>query len=142
MSRIFDLISKFPGLRVGCPRSTLPSWPSCGAPHSPPAAKLPSRREAPAITGVTIVDTQDGTLTPAMNVIMEQGKIVSIGPAGAGQLDPSTTKIDARGKFLIPGFLDMHAHVPWRKDPTEMLTLMLANGITGWRQMAATPELL
>jgi hypothetical protein len=141
MSRIFDRKVKFPEPRVAWLIVALSLLVGCGAQRSPPSAKMPSAARL-AITGVTIVDTQDGTLAPDMNVIMDQGKIVSIGPVGAGPLEPSTTKIDAQGKFVIPGFLDMHAHVLGRKDPTEMLSLMLANGITGWRQMAATPELL
>jgi hypothetical protein len=36
----------------------------------------------------------------------------------------------------------MHAHVLNVDDPTNDLALMLANGITGWRQMAGSSEIL
>jgi hypothetical protein len=93
------------------------------------------------VSGVTIVDTHDGTLTPNMSIRMDRGTIVSIVPDGAAN-SGSVTTIDARGKFVVPGFNDMHAHVLGPPNPTDMLTLMLANGITGWRQMAGTPKLL
>jgi imidazolonepropionase-like amidohydrolase len=94
------------------------------------------------LSGVTVVDTHDGKLTPDMSILMDKGKIVGIAPTGTLRTDASTKKIDATGKFVVPGYIDMHAHVLNVADPTDSLTLMLANGITGWRQMAGSPSLL
>src|SRR5579862_2031037 len=38
------------------------------------------------LVGVTVVDTQGGKLTPHMNILMDQGKIVSITPADTAAL--------------------------------------------------------
>ena len=50
--------------------------------------------------------------------------------------------IDGSGHYLVPGYLDMHAHVLEDEHPEDALQLMLAHGITGWRQMSGSPELL
>ena len=42
---------------------------------------------------------------------------------------------------MVPGFNDLHAH-PLQGDAERNLTMLLAHGITGFRQMAGTPELL
>jgi hypothetical protein len=92
------------------------------------------------LTGVTIVDTRDGRKTGGMTIAIENGKIAAIGqgaPAGDG-----ATTIDARGKFVVPGYLDMHAHPLAHHDDEGNLNMMLAYGITGVRQMSGSPELL
>jgi hypothetical protein len=93
------------------------------------------------ITGVTVVNTQDGSLQPDMNILLDGGKIASI-QSSAFLPNPSIRRIDARGKFVIPGFLDMHAHLLAPQNSRDMLMLLLSNGITGWRQMSGDSELL
>ncbi len=92
------------------------------------------------LNGATIVDTRDGTLTRDVAIVMDAGKIAKIAPAasegGTGEV------VDARGKFVVPGYLDCHAHPLNAADPEGSLTLMLANGITGFRQMSGTPDTL
>jgi imidazolonepropionase-like amidohydrolase len=50
-----------------------------------------------------------------------------------------TKTLDATGKFLIPGLVDMHAHLTGAGEPTGsrefILPLLLANGITTVRDM-------
>ena len=50
----------------------------------------------------------DGTNTPAhtADVIVEGDRIVSVGEPGS----PSDTVIDAAGKVVCPGFVDIHRH--------------------------------
>ncbi len=59
-----------------------------------------------AITGATAV-TPDGVL--ARDVGVRGGKIASI--AAPGNLEASTTTIDARGMLLLPGAIDVHTHL-------------------------------
>jgi imidazolonepropionase-like amidohydrolase len=47
-----------------------------------------------------------------MNVVIEGGRIRSIGTPAATPLGPYLQIIDGGGKFLIPGLWDMHLHVP------------------------------
>jgi hypothetical protein len=98
--------------------------------------------QAILLRGVTIVDTRTGSLASNMSILMNAGRIVSIAPTDAHSADASTTTIDATGKFVVPGYLEMHAHPLDRDDPSGSLELMLVNGITGFRQMTGSPELL
>ena len=94
------------------------------------------------LNGVTVVDTQDGMLNPGMSILMDRGRIVSITPTSRVSTDPSVTSIDATGKFAIPGFNNMHMHVIDQADSSSVLARMLADGVTGFRQMTGSPEFL
>jgi hypothetical protein len=89
---------------------------------------------------VTIVDTRDGSFAPGMAIVIENGSIVKI--ESAANIGDGAGVIDANGAFAVPGYNDAHAHPLNAPDAQDGLTLMLANGITGFRQMSGTPELL
>jgi imidazolonepropionase-like amidohydrolase len=93
------------------------------------------------LKGVTVVDTRDGSLAPNRDVTIDGGRITAIGPATATG-PTSGSVIDAHGKFLVPGYLEMHAHPLQLKDPSGALELMLARGITGFRQMSGSAQML
>ncbi len=44
-------------------------------------------------------------------VVVRDGKIVSVGPASSASIPADATRIDGRGKYLMPGLAEMHAHV-------------------------------
>ncbi len=94
------------------------------------------------LTNVTIVDTHTGKLMPRMSIAMDGGKIVRIGRAGTLAASGSARSIDAGGKFVVPGFWEMHAHPIDSPDRVDNLALMLANGVTGVRQMSGSDALL
>jgi hypothetical protein len=95
------------------------------------------------INGVTIVNTRDGSLTPGMAVVVDNGKIVKIAPVASVRVTGTAQAIDASGKYVVPRYIDMHAHVVDGADmPTKPWPLLIANGITGFRQMSGSPELL
>ena len=98
------------------------------------------------VRNVTIVDTRDGALTPRADVLVSDGVIVAItttDPDLAAAVSLTDAEIvDGSGKYLIPGFLDMHAHPLTERHPAGDLELMLANGVTGFRQMSGSPQLL
>ena len=52
--------------------------------------------------------------------------------------------VEAEGKFLVPGFLDMHTHVLQQEGEAVEASsaLLLAHGVTGIRQMAGSTEML
>lgn len=94
------------------------------------------------LTGVTIVDPRNGVLTRDQSIFMEGGKIVRIGASNLLVNDASVERVAAPGKYVVPGYNDMHAHPLGPDDPSGGLALMLANGITGFRQMHGSPALL
>ncbi len=94
------------------------------------------------LTNVTIVDTQTGKLMPNMSVAMDGGNITKIGAASMLAAKGNAHSVDLKGKFLIPGYWEMHAHPIDSPDRANNLMLMLANGITGVRQMSGSDALL
>lgn len=99
-------------------------------------------RGAILLRGVTVVNTRTGKLAPNMSVLLSGGQIQQILPAGITPQEP-VEEVDANGKFVVPGYLDMHSHL--LQEEHGMLDcgmLMLAHGITGTRHMAGTTEML
>ncbi len=94
------------------------------------------------LDGVTVVDPCDGTKTPDMTVITKLGRITAVVPTASRPTANGAQVIDARGKFVVPGYNDMHSHVLELEDPSGSLALMLAQGVTGFRQMSGSPALL
>ncbi len=94
------------------------------------------------IQSVIIVDTRTGQLSDTSDVLISKGKILSISPAREILNDITIDVIDGHGKFLVPGYLNMHAHPLGTRDISGSLDLFLANGITGYRQMSGNSELL
>ena len=94
------------------------------------------------IQNATIVNTRDGSLTTGKNVVIDGGKIVQI--TDRTVLAGGTAQaIDATGKFIVPGFLDMHTHAIDAADqqPSNW-PLLIANGITGVREMRGSAALV
>lgn len=94
------------------------------------------------IDGVTVVDPRDGTKAPGMTVITRLGRIIDVVPTASKRAANGAREIDARGQYVVPGYNDMHSHVLELEDPSGSLALMLAEGVTGFRQMSGSPALL
>jgi imidazolonepropionase-like amidohydrolase len=100
-----------------------------------------------AIINVTVIPMSRDTLLAESTVLVRDGRIVEMGPTRSIRIPSGARRIDARGKYLIPGLADMHAHLysdgetPDSLAPDE-LAIMVANGVTATRLMMGTPEQL
>jgi len=99
-------------------------------------------RDRVLIAGGIVVDVRDGSQRPDTDVLIAGGTIVRVSPAAERPAEPDAVVVDARGKYLVPGYNDMHAHALGVADAAPGLELMLAHGITGFRQMAGSDALL
>ena len=86
---------------------------------------------AVAVTGVTVIDVAAGRTLPDQTVVVTGDRIAEVGKADAVAVPPGATVVDGKGKFLIPGLWDMHAHV----EAEATLPLFVGNGVTGVRHM-------
>lgn len=99
------------------------------------------------IHNVTIIDVRGGAAQPHRTVIVRDGRIDEVGDSseGFGAKLPGT-HVNGTGKFLIPGLWDMHVHMvfgDWFPQGKEVtLPLLLANGITGVRDMGGELDVL
>jgi Amidohydrolase family len=92
------------------------------------------------LNGVTIVDTHTGALKTNQAIAIDGGKIVKIVNAGSLATSGTAKLVDAHGKYVVPGFLDMHAHaVDTANLHPSFFPLLIANGVTGFREESVTP---
>ena len=62
------------------------------------------------LRNATVIDGTGAPPRPATDVVIRDGRIAAVQPTGRPPA-PGATVIDATGKFVIPGLVDMHAHV-------------------------------
>lgn len=60
------------------------------------------------VTGADLVRLEG--IDSACDLLIDAGRIRSIGPEAALAADADTERIDGSGKYLAPGFIDMHFH--------------------------------
>ncbi|MEL7728032.1 amidohydrolase family protein [Citromicrobium bathyomarinum] len=65
-----------------------------------------------AITGAKVVTmaNEDGGIIENATILIKDGRITAVGPTAAMTYPAGTPTIDARGKTILPGFVDAHAH--------------------------------
>ncbi len=103
-------------------------------------ALQPGPRRNLVFIGVNVIDATGAPLQTDMTVVIRDGRIYALGKSGRIKFKGPAKIIDARGKFLIPGLWDMHAHLGSDKfDRQGHLPLFLANGVTGIRIMDGDP---
>lgn len=101
-----------------------------------------------AFIGVNVIPMDREHVLRNQTVIVRDGVIAEIGDAKKVKVPKDASKIDATGKYLIPGLVDMHTHLlsdgPEYPDSIaeDELKVMVANGVTTIRFMIGTPELL
>ncbi|MGA8159947.1 MAG: amidohydrolase family protein [Acidobacteriaceae bacterium] len=84
-----------------------------------------------AITHVDLFDSASASIVHDRTVILRGNRIQSVGPAASASVPAGAQLIDGRGKTLLPGLWDMHAHVA---DNDGLLNL--AAGVTTVRDLA------
>src|SRR5262245_7467765 len=85
-----------------------------------------------AIVGVTVIGGADAQPAPDRTVLVSRDRITIVGDAATTTVPEGARVVDGRGKFLVPGFWDMHVH--GTAIPSFPL-LFVANGVTGVRDM-------
>ena len=94
-----------------------------------------------AFTHVTVIDGTDSVPRRDRTVVISGARITAVGPASSTPAPKGARILDGRGKYLVPGFWDMHVHtaVPGARS---VLGLYVANGVTGVRDMGGDWALL
>ncbi len=111
---------------------------SCTA--QPPAS--PKDREI-VFRFVNVIPMDKERVLQNQDVVVKNGKITAIGTSGKTKYQKDAMIVDAKGKYLIPGLAEMHAHVPPVDDlepMKEVAKLFALNGITTIRGMLGHPR--
>jgi hypothetical protein len=104
-------------------------------------AAVPARAQdgATAFVDVTLIPMDRERSVPHQTVVVRGDRIAAIGPAERVGVPDGATRVDGRGKFLIPGLAEMHAHIPGGQAPDSIvervLFLYVSGGITTIRGM-------
>lgn len=123
------------------PRAEL--WSACvllllGGSAADVAWRLPSEAAPPlALRDVNVISLADGVVLPHQVVLVREGRIEWVGREGGRPLPVDAVVIEGRGRFVMPGLMDMHVHLN-RAD----LPAYLAAGVTTVRNMWGFPEVI
>ena len=102
------------------------------------------------IRGGTLIDGSGAPARGPVDIVVEGNRIVSIQNVGVpnvpideeGRPDGATYEIDAHGSYVLPGFINNHAHigaVPKAPEAEYPYKLWLAHGITTIRGVPGGP---
>ena len=109
----------------------------CGALLGPP-------ERVTAFVDVTVIPMDRERSIPNQTVVVRGDRIVEIGPAARVKVPEGGVRVDARGKYLMPGLAEMHAHIPGGQAPDSVvertLLLYVSGGITTVRGMLGHPR--
>lgn len=104
-----------------------------------------------AITGGTLIDGNGGQPLGNATILVRDDRIVAAGPAGTIDVPADAKRYDAAGKYVLPGFMDMHMHLVYPRDaqPSDSLStlrglhfmdLYVDSGVTSVRDVAGMIE--
>lgn len=112
-------------------------------PPAPPRAEGDGPFHRLILRGVTVIDGTGAPPVGPMDVVIEKNRIALIRPVGVPGLpvnparrpkaDPGDKELDCSGMYLLPGFVDMHAHLGGVQQGTPaeyVLKLWMGHGIT------------
>jgi len=66
---------------------------------------------AVAFTHVRVFDAEARSFLADQTVVVDKGKIASVGPAASARVPAGAQRVDGRGRTLVPGLWDCHMHV-------------------------------
>ena len=64
-----------------------------------------------ALVGATLIDGTGAKPIPAAVIVIKNGRFVAAGSAHSVGIPADATRIDATGKYVIPGLMDANVHL-------------------------------
>ncbi len=71
------------------------------------------------LRGGTAITMSGRSIVRGADILVTRNRIARIGPAGSFAIPTGTQIVDVRGKFIVPGFIDVHAHTGQRHELLE-----------------------
>ena len=116
-----------------CALATAPS-PPCADPG----------QAVTAFVDVTVIPMDRERRLPGHTVVVRGDRILELGPTAQVKVPDGATRVEGKGRFLIPGLAEMHAHIPGGQasDSAVERTLFMyvAGGLTTIRGMLGHPR--
>ena len=93
-----------------------------------------------AIVGARLIDGTGGEPVADAVILIDDGRVRMAGPRDTVEVPEGTEVVDAAGKTVIPGFVDLHAHYGGPVEATEQaLRSQLYYGVTTTRSIGSDP---
>ncbi len=106
---------------------------ACGGSAAPPAEPADL-----AIVGAQLIDGMGGDPVADSVILIDDGRVRATGSRDEVEVPDGTEVVDAAGKTVIPGLVDLHAHYGGPVEATEQaLRSQLYYGVTTTRSIGA-----
>jgi len=108
------------------------------------ASALAQLSPCSAFVDVAVVPMDREQILRNQTVVVRDGRIAEIASVQQAKVPSKCTSIDGHDRYLIPGLVDSHVHLPLvgRTDQLLVLQLLLANGVTTGINMEGSPAIL
>ncbi len=90
-----------------------------------------------AFVGVNVVPMDSERVLAGQTVVVRGGTVSDVGPVDGVAIPAEATVIYGRGRYLVPGLIDMHVHIR-----AEDLPRYIENGVTTVRDLAGLDSVL
>lgn len=100
-----------------------------------------------AFVDVNVIPMDTERVLTRYTVVVQGDRILSIEPSDAATVPEGARRIEAQGRYLIPGLIDVHSNLLSdnriaAEYADEELAVIVANGVTTIRDPVGKPELL
>jgi len=93
------------------------------------------------LTRLRVLDLDAGAFTDEQAVFVDNGRIQWIGSPDGRPLPAATVRVDAGGRYAMPGLFDLHVHSAWANQQANE-DAFIAFGITSVRDTGGSIDLL
>ena len=90
------------------------------------------------LDGPTLIDGSGSQPLRDAQVLIAGGHIAAVGSRGSFEVPADARTLDLAGKFVTPGFVDLHFHI---EDDPSLVPAFVAHGVTAARDPGAWMEL-
>lgn len=98
----------------------------------------PDRSGTFALAGATVITGAEAAPIQNATIVVRDGRITAVGPASSIVVPRGVPTVDVKGRFIVPGLWDMHAHA----SQVDWAPVYLASGVTTIRDMGGEFEFL
>lgn len=82
------------------------------------------------VTGGRLINVYSGEVLDGMEMAVSAGRVCYVGPSADHTRGEETRVIDARDRWVAPGFIDAHTHIGHFCRPFELLQAYVPHGAT------------
>src|SRR5262245_8050140 len=92
-----------------------------GAQQASAPGRADPRPSAVAFEDVTVIPMDRERVLEHQTVVVRGDKVIAVGPTASTSIPAGALRISGRGKFLMPGLAEMHAHIPGANAPEQLV---------------------